>query len=312
MIPTYKASRFLRTTLTSVLEQAPAPHEMQIEVIDDGSPDDASRRIVDEMGGGRVAHFRKPENAGLVANFNTCIERATGHYVHILHDDDAVLPGFYQTFGRAFDNHPEVGAGYGRYIAIDGNERWNRLSGLDAPVSGPLPNPPLALARSNRVRTPSVVVRRSLYERMGGFNPRLSHTADWEMWVRLAVNTSIWYEAKPLALYRSHASSDTSRLAQTGENIRELRRCAAVFEEYLPPEIRTGCAALARMWAGKIALRQVKAFAIRGAFSQAAANMGEALRCVPRPDEAALGFMLELQSRIDLRRRFRDVETAAG
>jgi len=310
MLPTYKASHFLRTALSSVVEQAPASHDMQIEVVDDGSPDEASRRIVDEVGGGRVAHFRKPKNEGLVANFNTCIERATGHYVHILHDDDAVLPGFYQTFGRAFDSHPEVGAAYGRYIEIDGNERWNLLSGLDAPASGPLPNPPLALARRNRVRTPSVVVRRSLYERIGGFNPRLSHAADWEMWVRLAVNTSIWYEVQPLALYRSHASSDTSRLVQTGENIRELRRCAAVFEEYLPPDIRKGCLALARMWAGAIALRQVKAFAIRGAFPQAASNIGEALRCVPRPAEAVLGFMLELKSRIDRRRRFREAERA--
>jgi glycosyltransferase involved in cell wall biosynthesis len=310
MLPTYKSSHFLRTALSSVLEQASAPHEMQIEVIDDGSPDDASRRIVDEVGGGRVAHFRKPQNEGLVANFNTCIERATGHYVHILHDDDAVLPGFYQTFGRALDSHPEVGAGYGRYVVIDASERWNLLSDLDAPTSGPLPNPPLALACRNRVRTPSVVVRRSLYERVGGFNPRLSHTADWEMWVRLAVNTSIWYEVQPLALYRSHSSSDTSRLVQTGENIRELRRCAAVFEEYLPSDIRKGCVALAQMWAGKIALRQVRAFAIHGAFTQAAANMGEALRCVPRPAEAVLGFMLELQSRIDRRRRFREAERA--
>jgi glycosyltransferase involved in cell wall biosynthesis len=312
MIPSYKASGFLRTTLSSVLEQAPAPDEMQIEVIDDDSPDDASRRIVDEVGGGRVAHFRKQKNAGPIANFNTCIERAKGHYVHILHDDDAVLPGFYQTFGHVFDNHPEVGACYGRYVGIDGNDRWTSLPGLDAPTSGPLPNLTLTLARRNMVRTPTVVVRRSMYEAIGGFDSRLPHTADWEMWVRLAVHTSIWYEVKPIALYRDHASSDTSRLVQTGMNVREIHSCAEIFKEYLPSDMRGGCVALARMWGAGIALSQARWFAVQGKIPQLACNLGEALRCVPRLDEAAKGFMLELRFRIDRRRRFRSAKAAGG
>ena len=96
MIPTYNPrADYLEETLHSVLQQDPGPEEMQIEVVDDCSKDSAASKITGGIGAGRVTFHRESENRGLANNWNRCIERARGHWAHILHHDDIVLPGFY-------------------------------------------------------------------------------------------------------------------------------------------------------------------------------------------------------------------------
>jgi len=109
MIPAYECASYLRETLASVLAQDPGPELMQIEVVDDASTD-APEKVVEELGGGRVAFHRQPRNVGHIANFNTCLERSRGQLVHLLHGDDCVREGFYRTMQQPFTQHPEIGA----------------------------------------------------------------------------------------------------------------------------------------------------------------------------------------------------------
>src|ERR1019366_10494544 len=96
MIPAYNRTKYLEKTLRSVLSQDPGPEEMQIEVVDDVSLVDDPEPIVRRVAGHRVSFFRNPRNLGLMPNFNNCIERSQGQWVHILHTDDFVYPGFYE------------------------------------------------------------------------------------------------------------------------------------------------------------------------------------------------------------------------
>ena len=96
MIPTYNNGKYLRRTLESVLCQAPDPDEMQIEVVDGCSTKDDPEGMVKELGKGRVVFYRLSSNHGPAHTFNTCIERSRGQWVHVLHGDDIVLPGFYR------------------------------------------------------------------------------------------------------------------------------------------------------------------------------------------------------------------------
>lgn len=294
MIPTYKGVRYLGAALESVLAQAPTMDEMQIEVIDDGSPDDHARELVERIAGNRVAFFRKPRNEGLVANFNTCIERSRGELVHILHDDDLVLPGFYRSMEAALGADSSLGAAFCRYIGIDGRDRWRYVSPTLFESSCKIDRPALQLGRRNFIRTPAIVVRRSTYEHIGGFDPRISHTADWEMWVRIAAHTEVWYEDLPLALYREHAGSDTSTLARSGENLRQIRKAIDIFYSYLPEEIRSGCRGLGHVWAAMIGWHTVKALLRQGDLGSSGRVLRETICCMPRLDDAWHGLFLEL------------------
>ena len=86
MIPIYNCrDDYLRETLGSVLRQDPGIADMQIEVLDNCSTTGDPQAVVREMGGGRIAFHRHTHNLGIAGNFNACIERARGHWIHILH-----------------------------------------------------------------------------------------------------------------------------------------------------------------------------------------------------------------------------------
>ena len=230
MIPTYNCTRYLRETLISVLAQAPGPEKMHVEVVDDHSTLDDPETLVRSVGGGRVAFHRNHQNLGAVPNFNNCIRRARGHWVHILHSDDLIKPGFYQAMKACMDQHPTAALLAARCHHIDdrGMVRMTspRIPALESSTTEPRP-----LFLDNHLRTPGVVVRRSFYEQYGGFLESLVHTADWEMWCRVIARQGGAMMPVPLAHYRESEENDTSRLMRTAENLRDTARLGVVLSQ---------------------------------------------------------------------------------
>ncbi|MBD1918182.1 MULTISPECIES: glycosyltransferase [Cyanophyceae] len=234
MIPTYNCAHYLRETLSSVLAQDLGPELMQIEVIDDCSTADNPELVVQDLGKGRVGFYRQSYNMGVPRNFETCLQRSHGRLIHLLHGDDYIRPGFYTKMQQAFDQSSEIGAAFCRQIFMDEQGHWQSFSKLEQPQSGILDNCLERLALEQRIMTPSVVVRREVYEKLGGFNAKLLCAEDWEMWVRIAANYPIWYEVEPLAVYRMHADSNTGRHVNSGEDIGYTRQAIDMFKAYLP------------------------------------------------------------------------------
>jgi glycosyltransferase involved in cell wall biosynthesis len=140
MIPTYNCAEHLKQTLCSVLQQAPDPSVMEIEVVDDCSTQDDPEAVVNEFGQGRVRFYRQPQNGGAIHNFNTCIQRSTGELLHILHGDDKVLPGFYGALDQAFQTEPSIGAAFCRSIYITETDQQRFLYALEQSNTGVMPN----------------------------------------------------------------------------------------------------------------------------------------------------------------------------
>ncbi|MGI8671005.1 MAG: glycosyltransferase family 2 protein [Luteitalea sp.] len=294
MIPTYHCAEYLGHTLRSVLEQALPADDMQIEVVDDGSVRDDPASVVAEVGQGRVAFFQQPRNVGPQATFTTCVRRARGHWVHVLHGDDMVRHGFYQAMRRGSDGNPSIGAACCRVITIDERNQWLEMSAPQQPDAGVLSDPLTRLAVFNHIMFPSVVVRRSAYEQVGGFHPSLFHSADWDMWKRLAARVPVWYEPEPLALYRIHTRSDTSRLMQTGANIADARHAIDIAEAYLPAADAGALSRRARRYHGLYAIELARERIRRGDWASARAQIRAGLRCDPSPRvlAAVLGALL--------------------
>ncbi len=239
MIPAYNPpAQYLTETLRCVLAQDQGPERMQIEVVDDCSPKVDVESLVKESGGGRVAYSRTPKNLGLAGCWNTCIERARGEWVHILHQDDLVLPGFYNALERADSMGSNIGAAICRFSFAD--ENGNRLHSVDLlrSTAGVLENWLEKIGCEQHIQCPSIAVRRRIYEKVGGFRTDLPYTLDWEMWIRIAKEFEFWYEPQMLALYRFHSNSETSKLVNSGENIRDICRCIRVTNEYFEPAVR--------------------------------------------------------------------------
>ncbi|MEC4818254.1 MAG: glycosyltransferase [Scytonema sp. PMC 1069.18] len=234
IIPTYNCANYLRETLASVLAQAPGPEIMQIEVVDDHSTKDNPAEVVEELGRGRVGFYRQPKNLGHTGNFQTCLERSRGKLIHLLHGDDCVRDGFYSKMQRAFDEQPELGAAFCRHIFMDDQGHWQSFSSLLQPESGVLSNWLERIIVKQYIQTPSIVVRRDVYERLGGFDRRFKfYYEDWEMWVRIATQYPVWYEVEPLAAYRLRSASNSGRSVRTGENVQDIRTGLEIVRSYL-------------------------------------------------------------------------------
>jgi glycosyltransferase involved in cell wall biosynthesis len=238
MIPTYNCARYLEAALRSVLVQDPGPQAMQIEVVDDHSTADDPEEVVARLSDGRVAFHRQPENVGVVENLNTCLQRSRGELVHLLHGDDLVLDGFYRALDERLWEHPDAGAAYCRHLYIDEHGRRLDVAPLEPASSGILKEGARFLAAEQRIMTPCIVVRRSIYERLGGFDDRLACSEDWEMWVRLATHFPVYYEERPLACYRLHSRSNTGRNLRDGRSLDYTRLAIELFASHFEPTER--------------------------------------------------------------------------
>lgn len=289
MIPTFNCARYLRESLGGVLAQAPGPDMMQIEVVDDCSTGDDPEAVVAELGRGRVQFHRRAENGGHTANFRTCLERARGRLIHLLHGDDAVRPGFYARLQAGFEARPDIGAAFCRQVITDqsGNATWT--SDLERSESGVLDDWLERIAVRQLIQTPSIVVRREVYETIGLFDDRLSWVEDWEMWARIAAHWPVWFEVEPLALYRMHGTSNSSRATRTGDNLRDVRRAVRIIGGYLPP---AKAPAIRRrsleFWAADALENRLPGICAEGDLRTAIVQVWQSLRCSRSPRVLAL------------------------
>lgn len=211
-IPTYNGANYLAETLTSVIEQTWADFELII--VDDCSAD-ATETIIKSFADSRIKFYRNQARLGLVGNWNRCLELAGGHYICLFHQDDVMMPENLAQKVDLLDHNPHVGMVYSEVLQIGPTGELIR-------AGWPIKPPPdqtgihsglkffkTQLLSSNTVSCPSVVARRACYEKLGGFDPRLPFTADWEMWLRLALFYDIAYLPTPLIKYRWHDNNET-------------------------------------------------------------------------------------------------------
>lgn len=279
MIPTYNGNHYLKQTLQSVLEQDPGVDLMQIEIVDDCSPKEDPETILKEIGTDRVNLYRQPQNVGQIVNWNTCIQRAHGHWIHILHQDDIVMPEFYKRLRTLLEEEPTVGAAFCRYAYIDEDSNQKYLSRLERKTSGILTDWLNLIAVNQRIQFPSIVVKRETYEQLGGFCPDAFSAADWEMWKRIAANYSILFEPQVLAYFRLHSTSESSRLIKSGANIAHTRKAIDISQYYLPKFIAKELTKKARKHYAAYAINTAYERLMQGDLISAVTQIIESFKC---------------------------------
>lgn len=234
MIPTFNCARTLARTLESVLAQDLGADAMQIEVVDDRSTLDDPEEVVRRVGGGRVAFARQERNGGVTRNFNTCIMRAQGRLVHILHGDDWVEPGFYAAIDRLAQRHPAASLYASRVASRDatGAAIWvsQRMAACEQAPQTSLES----FWIGNPLQCAGIVVPRHAYEATGGFREDLVHTADWEMWTRLTGHGGLVMTPEVLASYRITDGNETGRLMRTAGNLHDIERLFRLWQRRYP------------------------------------------------------------------------------
>ncbi|TXK23336.1 glycosyltransferase [Pontibacter qinzhouensis] len=233
MIPVYNCAHFLHDALQSVLMQGIPEQDMQIEVIDDASTDADVEEIVKRIGKGRIKYYRQPENVGSLRNFETCINRAKGELVHLLHGDDRIRKGYYKKINQLFKQNPGVGAAFCRFSYMDEKGEIDYVQPFEMKQDGVLSNWLIRIAERQRIQYVSIVVRREVYEKLGSFFG-ITYGEDWEMWVRIAKHYSVAYTPEVLADYRKHDNSISGQKFMNGQYLMDIAHAMQQIQEHLP------------------------------------------------------------------------------
>lgn len=212
IIPCRNHARYLRESVESIgLPSRP----VEVVIVDDGSTDGSGEIAEDcarsRTNGALTVRVIHQANAGVSAARNRGFRESAGNFVVFLDSDDRLVPGALDIGARVLEDHPEAVFVHGRcqVMAADGTLL-------------PTPRQPrierhayLELLRDNYIWTPAVVMfRRHPLERCGTFNPAISGSADYELYLRLARTYPIHDHGQLVAHYRRHDTNLTSNAAQ--------------------------------------------------------------------------------------------------
>lgn len=210
IIPTYNRAALVEGAVQSVLVQS--FEDFEILLIDDGSTDETPS-VVLELGkkDSRVRTFQQ-ENAGVSSARNLGIAEARGEWVAFLDSDDAWEPEKLELQLKKLNEKPEAALCFSDAVFVGGSRDKRTLfevSGFQGDVSLE------AFLRANFIPGPTVMIRRSVLDEVGRFDPALRSSEDRDLWLRVLARFPVTFVDLVLYRYRSHGESLTSDVLES-------------------------------------------------------------------------------------------------
>ena len=203
IIPCYNRDHYISETIQSVLSQS--YQNIELIVVDDGCTD-GSRAILEGYGS-KITLFEHPErvNKGQSAAINVGLNAATGEYIAILDSDDLFLPTKIEKQVLFLESNCEIGLVYcnGHSVNATG-EKIGIFYGSDHVEES---SPARLLMDCYFLLPNNSLVRKSLYDEVGGFDESLRSAQDHDMALRIAERTKMGYIDEVLFCYRRHKNS---------------------------------------------------------------------------------------------------------
>jgi teichuronic acid biosynthesis glycosyltransferase TuaG len=235
IIPAYNAAAFVAAAIDSALAQTHP--DVEVIVIDDSSTDDTAEVIAGY--GSRIRSHRQP-NGGVACARNTGARLATGEWVSFLDADDVWVPTKVAAQLAAGDapwsytnryNFGERG-GFPEYQSdhtlMTGGDVFEAL-----------------LRRGNFITVSSVMMRKAVFDRMGGFYSQQGGCEDWDLWLRTSEHHPVSYVAEPLVGYRFTPLS----MSRNHRAMMEARRSVVARALELPRGRALGWRLRRQIWA---------------------------------------------------------------
>jgi len=215
VIPVHGKCAYTIACLRSLARHgAAAPFETI--VVDDASPDDTAT-VLASVDGLRL--LRNSENLGFIGSCNAGAAQARGEYLVLLNNDTQVTAGWMDALLGCFAERPDCGIAGSRLIYPDGRlqeagalvfgdgSAWNygRFEPRDATAFR-------YRRRTDYVSGAALMIRREVFERIGGLDPRYApayyEDADLGFAVR-RLGLEVWYEPASTVVHCEGISAGT-------------------------------------------------------------------------------------------------------
>lgn len=257
-LPTYNGERYLEEALRSAFAQTYP--RLEIVVSDDRSTD-ATLAIIERLRHASpvpmTVHHHEP--AGIGANWNHCVQHASGQYIKFLFQDDLLAPECIQRMMDLALMDARVGLvhcrrrilhdpndpGHARWMERYGtlHRSWGEIVVREGIVDGKrfLRDSRFMDQPFNKIGEPTaVLLKKECFERMA-FDTRLRQSLDYIFWYSVMRTYSIGFVDAELAVFRLHREQATQKNAEGGEIIdQKLRKrlYLGLYGRFLHPDIR--------------------------------------------------------------------------
>src|SRR5438309_5207552 len=206
IIPNHNYAHYLGQAVDSVLAQT--YQNTEIVVVDDGSQDNSENIVA---GYGDRVRLIKQGNQGVSAARNAGVRETEGELVAFLDADDFWAPSKLERQVNCYLGDIDLGLIHCGVDEVngEGNHLRFQMDGMEGWVAKEL----LLFRRAVIILSGStMLVPRTVFGMAGGFDTRLSTSADWDFCYRVAKRKRVGFIAEPLVKYRVHTSNMHSNL----------------------------------------------------------------------------------------------------
>ncbi|MDP3704044.1 MAG: glycosyltransferase [Candidatus Omnitrophota bacterium] len=202
--PTHNRATMLKEAIESVLAQT--YQDWEHIIVDDGSTDGTMGLVTRYAGQDPRIRYVFRRHGGLPAARNTGLLAARGRYLAFLDDDDLFLPDKLKRQVATLEQRPELCFIYAPVYEVHDNREGSRY------LPRHLGRTFAELFDGATPQVSSIMVRRACLEEVGGFDERLPHCQDYDLWLRLAARFPFDYLTDPVGVYRRHRTNMSRKL----------------------------------------------------------------------------------------------------
>lgn len=226
IVPTYNSSPFIIETLESLLDQTLPLFE--IIIVDDKSSDN-TRQLIKAFFDKQKKQFRLhtlKHNSGSSVARNVGLKLASTNWVILMDHDDIAEPNLLeQEWARLTELEREKP---GEWVLV--HSAYRQISGDGRKISDILrwrqvrPEETLGytLIRNRIISNSGVLLNRKIALSVGGYDPLLKYSQDWDLWLRLAQVGGFGYCDEPLVRIRRHQQNTSNHIQGFHEDERKI------------------------------------------------------------------------------------------
>ena len=230
VIPVRNRPHLVVTCLDSVRAQSLQPN--LVVVVDDGSNDETQTILSAYAADWPKLRVIRTQPRGPAHARNVGVAASEASFVAFLDSDDVWQPKKLERQMKLFAGRPEIGLVHCACVEID--ERGDRLPGKTIFVQskrGDVFND--MINRFYHVTLSSAVVRRKLFSKIGGFDERMLHVEDADLFLQIARETEVDYIAEALVGLRSHPGNAHAHALKMDREFVFLQKLR-VWSKWLP------------------------------------------------------------------------------
>ena len=212
VIITYNSAKYVIETLDSI--KAQTYQNIELIVSDDCSTDETTILVKEwlEKNGNRfvrVCLIESPENTGIAPNGNRGYKAAQGEWIKAQAGDDLLLPDCIQMNVEFVAQYPEAEIVFSKILVFNNDNtyldpNWYQHGPFHLTKKQFL----YKLLSYNFIPAPSSFIKKSVWQRLRGFDENIPMMEDWVFWIKATLaNTHMAFLNELTVKYRIHQSA---------------------------------------------------------------------------------------------------------